>query len=287
MELHQLRYFVTSVRLGTMSAAARELFVSQPSISQQIRALERELGVSLLLRQARRLALTDAGEQFFGEAERAIAAADAGRARVRQVVERGRAPIRVGTVPSVDTTLLPRALDRFMSLHPQLHVVVLEPDSRAVEAMLLNGDLDVAITHFTPTSAALHGRVLVREELVLVGPAGHWAIRSRAVSLSRLREEWFVAGPPGSDLHARLVALCAEAGFAPRIALEARYGALKEMVLAGHGLAILPRLVVDNGLTPVPINSELAARELYVISRPRATLGPAVRSFLAVLDELA
>src|SRR5262245_54393471 len=93
------------------------------------------------------------------------------RGRVRQVVERGRGPIRLGTVPSVDTTLLPRALDRFMRLHPERHVVVLEPDSREVEPLLLHGGLDVAITHFVPSSAALHCQVLVREELVLVGPA--------------------------------------------------------------------------------------------------------------------
>ncbi len=181
MELHQLRYFVTAVRLGTMSAAARELYVSQPSISQQIRALERELGTSLLLRLGRGLALTDAGEQFLAEAERAVAAADAARERVRQVVEHGRAPIRLGTVPSVDSTLLPRVLDRFMSLHPELHVVVLEPDSREVEALLLSGGLDVAITHFAPGSAGLHGRLLVREEPVLVRAAHHPAMRQFAL----------------------------------------------------------------------------------------------------------
>jgi DNA-binding transcriptional LysR family regulator len=287
MELHQLRYFVTAVRLGTMSAAARELYVSQPSISQQIRALERELGASLVVRMGRRLALTDAGEQFLGEAERAVAAADAARERVQQIVARGRAAIRLGAVPSVDSTLLPPALDRFMSLYPEWHVVVLEPHSAEVEALLIRGELDVAITHFAPTSPALTGRVLVREELVLVGPANHWALGQSSVSLSQLRDEWFVTSPPGSDLHERLLGLCAEAGFTPRIALAARYGALREMVLAGHGLAILPRLIVNEGLRSIPIANALAPRELYVISKPRRKLGPAVCSFLAVLDDLA
>ena len=286
VELHQLRYFVAAVRLGTMSAAARELYVSQPSISQQIRALERELGASLLLRRGRRLALTEAGEQFLPEAERAVTAADAGRERVRQVVARGPAPIRLGAVPSVDSTLLPRALDRFIRLHPELRIVVLEPNSADVEASLLGGDLDVAITHFAPVSRSLTGRVLLREELVLVGPADHWATRQPGVGFGQLRDEWFVACPPGSDLHERLLGLCAEAGFIPRIALEARYGALTEMVLAGHGLAILPHLIADDRLRSVRISSDLAVRELYVISKPRSTLGPAVSSFLAVLDDL-
>ena len=88
-------------------SAARELYVSQPSISQQIRALERELGASLVVRLGRRLALTEAGAQFLGEAERAVAAADSGRERVQQVIARGRAAIRLGAVPSVDSTLLP------------------------------------------------------------------------------------------------------------------------------------------------------------------------------------
>jgi DNA-binding transcriptional LysR family regulator len=80
--------------------------------------------------------------------------------------------------------------------------------------------------------------------------------------------------------------LCAQAGFTPRIALAARYDALKEMVLAGHGLAILPHLIADENLQCVHIASELGLRELYVISKPRAILIPAVTSFLAILEHV-
>jgi DNA-binding transcriptional LysR family regulator len=288
MEFHQLRYFVTAVRLGTMSAAARELYVSQPSVSQQIRALERELGASLMLRQVgRRLSLTEAGEEFLAEAERALAAADAGRARVRQVLARAGDPVKLGAVPSVDSTLLPKALDRFMSQFPSFRVVVLGPNVREVEAMVLSGELDVALTHFPPTAPGLSSRVLMFEELVLVGPPEHWAVRRRRIDLAQVRNEWFVSCTRGSELQERLLRLCAEAGFTPRIALEARYGALREMVLAGHGLGILPRLVVDEGLPSVPIASKLATRELYVVSKPRARLGAATTALLSVLESLA
>src|SRR2546423_3512003 len=113
MELHQLRYFVTVVREGTFTRAAERLFITQPSLSEQIRKLETELGGQLFQRLGRRLALTSAGEAFLPHAEKALVEVDQARARVEEVrgLRLGRLSVRV--LPSVAARLLPRFVAEF------------------------------------------------------------------------------------------------------------------------------------------------------------------------------
>ena len=144
MELRQLRYFVAVAEEGNISRAAKKIFLTQPALSRQIRALEDEFGQSLLERQAHSIRLTPAGETFVREVRELLQHAD-------QVVERVRAVgrgvrLRVGYAPSLAAGILSGAIESFTQTHPNAHVELSDLSTQEMLAGLENGTLDVVLT---------------------------------------------------------------------------------------------------------------------------------------------
>jgi LysR family hydrogen peroxide-inducible transcriptional activator len=287
MELHQLRYFVAVAREGSISRAAENLFLAQPSLSTQIRKLEQDVGAELFERLARRVVLTAAGEAFLQSAERVLAELELGRERVAEVVGVRHGRVSVGVLPSVAAHLLPRVLAAFRNGHPGVRVQLVEHDvSREFEHMVRAGELDLAITRLPVTLAGLRCHTLVREPILLLVPPEHPLRGRRSVPLRELAEEEFVSMRPGYGLRELADRLCAGAGFTPRVALETGQLAIVcGMVAAGMGVALLPRLAADGGECLVPISEPEACRELGVVWRHSSLTSPPVAAFLeALLD---
>src|SRR2546421_3070916 len=172
MELHQLRYFVTVVREGTFTRAAEHLYITQPSLSEQIRKLETELGSPLFQRLGRRLALTSAGEAFLPHAEKVMFEIEQARVRVEEVRGLRLGRLSIGVMPSVAARLLPRFLARFRAQHPGVEVVLREDGADGGgEQLVHEGALDLAIIRMPRRPAELAERFLVPDPFVVVLPA--------------------------------------------------------------------------------------------------------------------
>src|SRR6185312_4457106 len=193
MEMHQLTYFESVSRHLHFTRAAQELNVAQPSVSQQIRKLEHELGAPLFNRMKRHVTLTEAGKTFLPHARAVLQRLEEARLEVQELSGLRKGSLAVGAPPSVGTHLLPRALAAFSRRHPGIALTFREAGSRTLVSLLEDGELDLAVVIQPVRHPALETEPLLEEELLLAVPREHpLAIGHSRVRLAQLREEPFV-----------------------------------------------------------------------------------------------
>src|ERR1051325_6389117 len=184
MELHQLAYFESVSRHLHFTRAAEELNVAQPSVSQQIRKLEHELGTPLFHRMKRHVALTEAGQTFLPHARAVLQRLEEARVEVQELSGMRKGTLAVGAPPSVGTHLLPRALAGFSKEHPGITLAFREAGSRTLLTLLEDGELDLAVVIQPIRHPALETMPLLEEELLLAVPRQHaLATGSRRIRL--------------------------------------------------------------------------------------------------------
>jgi DNA-binding transcriptional LysR family regulator len=247
--LRQLRYFVAVADSLSFTRAAQNLHISQPPLSQQIRALEEDLGVRLLDRTKRRVRLTEPGRLFLDEARKLLAQAESARVTVSQAAAGYGGRLRLGYPVSVAFhRALPRALLEFARIAPGVQVELNELYTSAQYESLLAGQIDVGFVRAQPAQTLasrelLHIRELDRERMLLALPAAHPLARRDALSMCELVDTPFVAQPAryGTTLYDALMTLTSRAGFHPAIVQEARQvTGLLALVSAGIGVALVP-----------------------------------------------
>src|SRR6185312_6035155 len=145
MQLQQLAYFVAVAQEGSFTRAAERVNVAQPSLSQQIKALETDLGAQLVHRARGQVGLTAAGETLLPVARRMLADAETARREIRELAALGRGRVRLGATPSLCTGVLPAVLADYRHRYPGVDLVVHESGSRDLERALVEGSLDVAL----------------------------------------------------------------------------------------------------------------------------------------------
>jgi DNA-binding transcriptional LysR family regulator len=292
MDERRLEVFVAVAQRLSFSAAARELHLSQPSVSQQVAALERELGAQLFERTSRRVRLTAAGAALLGrsgsllrehaDARRAVAAADG----------RIAGDLAVAASLTVGAYVLPAALARLASRHPELRVRVTIENSEQVAASLLEGRADVGFVEGDLHAPELVVHPLREDELVVVAAAGHRFAAAAEVPLADLVSEPFVLREPGSGTRQVAEAHLRAAGVDPatlRVVAElSSIDAIKAAVGAGLGVSIvsqsaLPRGGSAWGLVARRIEGLRLTRQLAGVTVRGAPPLPATRSLLAAL----
>ena len=187
MELRQLQYFLAVVEELNISAAARKLNLTQPALSRQIKALEEELGWTLIERGARSISLTREGEVVAREGRRIMAEVDAGLERMRQAIEG--AELRVGFAPSLAREFLGIALDRFAQLHPNARVSLHDRTSVEMEEGLRQGTLDVVVGARNEAAEGVQWESLRQDEWCVLMPARHQLAREEVIKPAMLDGE--------------------------------------------------------------------------------------------------
>ena len=286
MEMFQLRYFTAAAHNLHFTLAAEECFISQPSLSQQIAKLEREVGAPLFHRNGRAVELTDAGAALLAYAERILAEEAAARRAIQEVVGLKRGQITVWTLPTPGQHLLPAHLAKFRRNHPEIELSLREtaPAELIAEAVVAS-KADLGIVQLPYHVEGLCEHVLLEEEMALVVPAGHWAARCNSISLDRVSGEDFVWVSEGDSEKHPLYAACLAAGFTPRIVcLSGSAQGMQALVSAGLGIALLPRLAIHppEGAVMVELDAPRPIRTLAVVWRPNR-LTRAAESFLEML----
>ncbi|PBC70852.1 DNA-binding transcriptional LysR family regulator [Streptomyces sp. TLI_235] len=251
MQLRQLRYFTAVAELGNFTRAAERLHVAQPSLSQQIKALERELGAELLHRSRGATTPTDAGQALLPLARRILADTDSARLAVQETVQLRRGRVRLGAPPSLCVSLLPDVLGAFRARFPGVDLQISEGGSGDLVAALDAGELDLAlIVSSSPggTLAGLDVTPLLHEDLVLVSAE---PLPQQAVPVGELRERPLVMFREGYALRDATLAACREAGFEPHFAVEGgEMDAVLGFVRAGLGPAVVPAMVAARSGLP-------------------------------------
>ena len=288
MNLRQLGYLLAIVDEGSFTRAAERLFVAQPSLSQQIKSLEQELGGPLLERLPKGVRLTSAGKAFLPEARAAVAHAERARRDARNALGLESGELEVATVTSVAFGVLPPAFERWREGYPGTSITLREyTHRRALDDAVRIGVGDIAVG---PRPADWSGPVidLGWEEFVVVLPAtDSLARRKRPVSLDDLTDRDWVMFGPGHGLSELTLEVCARAGFTPRRTVETgQVAAAPNLAAAGLGVTLVPDNIVPVGLgASVRSLKPRLVRQLVAFTRQDGS--PVARAFLDVLEAQA
>jgi len=275
MELRHLRYFVAVAEELHFTRAALRLNIAQPPLSQQIRALEDELGVPLFLRTRRSVALTDAGHALLARARELLAATQALPRELQRIARGEVGQLRIGFSSTLPLTrVLREVVADHRRTHPDVALHLREMHSQLQFEQLRRGELDVGLVRYNEAAPeGIRLLLLRRDPLRLVVPSSHRFARRRSVTIADCRDESFIGfpGDAGTGTGPLLKRLCAQAGFEPRIAQEAREATTQiGLVAAGLGIAVLPaplEALRMEGVHYVPLEGEGAVLVMSAATR--------------------
>jgi DNA-binding transcriptional LysR family regulator len=240
VELRQLEYFVAVARHGHFGRAAESVYVTQPALSQQVRRLEAELGVALLLRTSRGVELTPAGADLLMRAERILGEAAQARGEMDEHAGLMRGAVRVAA-PTADALRLPEVLAAFHREHPGVRLALRHASSTEVLALLRRGAVDLGVLALGAEAAEGIGVTPLGSEPLRAITAPDDPFGAVAIALDDLRGRPFVLAEPGTALREIVMAACQERGFSPVPLLEVGDPAtVRFLVNAGLGVSLVP-----------------------------------------------
>ena len=286
MELRQLRYLVALADERHFTRAAARLHIAQPALSQQVKRLEDEVGVALVDRTTRHVALTPAGDLLVASARRALAELDAAAAELSDLAGVRTGRVVIGAMRSTGPFDLSGLLAAFHARHPGIELVVREDPSEVMLQHLHADALDVAFLSVNRLDAGpdikLHP--LLDEPLVALLAPDHELANRRRIDMAELRNERFVVFGEGGSLRRIVVQGAREAGFEPTLAFESTESArIRAMASRGLGVALAPESEAEHEGPPVavvPVRRPRLTRDVTLAWRAQRRHSPAARAFL-------
>jgi LysR family transcriptional regulator, carnitine catabolism transcriptional activator len=284
MDERKLAYFLATVDEGSVTRAADRLLVAQPSLSQTLRALERELGVAVFHRVGRGVRLTAAGEALVGPARQFLRAADEARAAVGGVLKLRAGTVELAALATLAVDPLAPWIGRFRERYPGIRVSVVEPESAdGVRSLVRDGTCELGVAHLPLRDEQLRAHSVGEQELLFVLPPDDAAAAQRPMGARELARTPLVVSPPGTSTRMLLEQALAAMGVTPQIAVEtAAREAIIPLVLAGAGAALLPAPIAKEAQrrgASVRKARPAITRTVGVVHRD-APLSPAARALL-------
>jgi LysR family hydrogen peroxide-inducible transcriptional activator len=264
MELHQLRYFVAVAQTGNFSRAADQCLVSQPSLSQQILKLERQVGHRLLDRLGRKAVPTDAGRLLLERARAILASVDDTHQRLKNFDQLDGGRLAIGAIPTIAPYVLPEALQQFLRRHPDVELTVQEDLTQHLLASSVAGELDLALAALPLVDDRLAVEPLFSEPLVLAVPRGHRLLKRRKITIDDVREERFIVLDEMHCLGEQILSFCREEGCHRIACRSTQLSTVQALIAMGQGVSLLPAMarradrtqrVVYRSLTDPPMRT--------------------------------
>ncbi|WP_340685260.1 LysR family transcriptional regulator [Amycolatopsis coloradensis] len=293
MDIGRLRTLREFADRGSVTAAAKALHCTPSAVSQQLRALQSDVGLALTEPAGRGLRLTDAGRALVARADDVLAALERAESELDTYRSAPRGRVRVAIFQSAGLMLLPGLLRRTAEFDG-LDVIVRDVDMTPPEVPGLVADYDIVVAHrdeHAPSlgSDRLETRHLLREPLDVALPAGHRLAKRRRIELAELADERWISVNAGFPVDDILQSLIIRTGVRPQVVQRINdFRITERLVAAGHGIALLPRYTMDtrrgSGLVGRPLAGIKAARHVEAVYRIGASSRPAVAK---VLDALA
>jgi DNA-binding transcriptional LysR family regulator len=293
MDLRRLEVFAKVAELGSFSRAAEARFLTQPTISEHVRALETEVGLPLLDRLGRGATPTPAGRVLLDYARRMLKLAEEARQAIDHFQGRMSGTLVVGGSTIPGEYVLPALMGPFKAKYPDVAITLRVSSSRQVSEWVDEGRVEIGVVGARPALRSLTARELMTDELVVVVPAGHpWAGR-KTVGLTDVRSEPLIVREPGSGSREALERALREAGTdldAFRVAAEiGSTQAVKQAVRAGVGITIISKRAVEDecraGLVScVKVRDLKVARSFYLVTHRERTRSPLAEAFVAFVE---
>ncbi len=284
-ELRHLRYLQAVADHANFTRAAQDLHVSQPTLSQQIRQLERGIGAQLLDRSGRSVRLTDAGHAYLAHARRALRELAAGERAVHDVTDLSRGHIRLAVTPTFIAYLVGPLISELHNRHPGITATVLEASQDSIESRLLADELDLGIAVDQPHLAGVTATRLFTETLVVVRGVAN---PIKPLTLHTIGHQPLALLTPDFATRGQIDAYFAEHGAAPRIVLEANsIQAVIEIVRRTPLATVLPDAITDrhSHLCPVALDPPFPTRTATLLTREGAYESAATRAFMRLTHE--
>jgi DNA-binding transcriptional LysR family regulator len=256
MQLHQLTYAIAVAEDHSFTRAADRLRLAQPSLSRQIRLLERELGVQLFNRGPGQgsVTLTADGDALLPFIRRVLSDVEATGAEARALSGMGAGRLSVGATPSLITSVLAPALVEFHNSHPGIDLLVVEAGSHQLVPQLATGEVDIALVVEPVNDAAVRTTALFDDPLVLAVAPGHPLAERRRVRVRDLDALPLVMFREGYDLREATLAACRDAGVEPRLVSQGgEMDGVLAFVAAGLGAAVVPAIALPGDATLIAI----------------------------------
>lgn len=272
IELRHLRYFVAVAEELHFGRAAARLNISQPPLSQQIQALEQEIGARLLARTNRSVALTAAGKQFLADSRQILGLVNDAGARAERLHQGEAGELRIGFTSSAPfIKAVSDTLSLFRQHYPDVHLQTREMNTREQLGPLSEGELDVGLLRNTQLPDTLHHEVILHEPLMAMIPRAHPLAQKPVVSLAELAREPFVFFDPhvGTGLYDDILGMMRRYNLTPVITQEVGEAmTIIGLVAAGLGVSVLPasfKKVQLDEMCWVPIAEEDAVSEMWLV----------------------
>jgi LysR family hydrogen peroxide-inducible transcriptional activator len=284
MELHQLRYFVAVADEGSFSRAAAKVRVAQPSLSQQIRKLEAEIGQPLFDRLPRSVVLTEAGRCLLEYARQILASIGDARRCVDELKGKIAGDVAVGAIPTIAPYVLPELVVTFQKHYPDVTLHIVEDVTAGITRRIEAGELDVALASTCQQSPTLRVELLGKEPLLALVPEQHALAKQTVITFDDLKSQRFLLLHEMHCLSRQVHHLLESRRLHPQVALAgSQLSTIANMVAAEIGVSIVPQMMVNHQATPgcvsLPFAPPVPERELNVLYNPLRFQSKAAAAF--------
>ncbi|HEX3641142.1 MAG TPA: LysR family transcriptional regulator [Ktedonobacteraceae bacterium] len=296
MELRHLRYFVVLAHRLHFTQAAEELMIAQPALSQQIQALERELGVRLFERTPRHIRLTPAGQGLLVHAERVLADVDTLSAEMHAYAGLQRGRLRIGLLQSLGASWLAGLLARFHARYGGIELVLHEDVTEPMIEQVEMGGLDLAWMHTIGTifpqsvhPQQIEVKAVSTEAVLLAGAPHHRLAGQKHIAWNELQAEEFILFKPGSGLRQVVMHLAQQANFRAQVVFESGdISSIRALVSEGVGISVFPQSVIDTPgrmILPLDLSPALPHRTIQLAWHQQRASIPIIQAFLTFVQE--
>ena len=294
MNLRDLKYLVALAEQRHFGKAAQACFVSQPTLSMQIRKLEEELGVALFERAPRKVMLTPAGQDVVQRAQRILAEVEQMKEAARRSKDPEAGSLRLGVFPTLGPYLLPHVVPQLRERFPQLELLLVEEKSDVLLQRLREGRLDAALLALPVHDEQLHAQFLFEEPFVLAAPVQHPLAQGETLSMDELSDETLLLLEDGHCLRDQALDVCRLSGAQEKAGFRATsLETLRQMVAAGAGVTLLPSLAVHapvaqpRNIRLVPFRDPPPSRRIALVWRKSSAMDGFLQALADAIGGLA
>ncbi|MEU1980925.1 LysR family transcriptional regulator [Nocardia sp. NPDC019395] len=265
----ELAVFVGLADWSTLTGAAEEVRIGQPTASRMLARLQRELGLELVRREGRNIVLTPVGLRMLPFARRCLEEFQHGILEAHDEHARSRGTVTLSFLHTLGARFVPELIEEFRTGFPGVDFILMQDNRENCLRSLSRREVDLAFVSPAPSEAMYISKTIETQELLLTVPAGHWAASRSSVDLSEMQKEDFVVFTPGVGLRSLGDTLCRQAGFTPKARFQVQdTTTARGVVAAGLGVAILPHsdqeVAVGKGCREIPISGARAERQLVL-----------------------
>lgn len=255
MNLRDLKYIVNTAKEGNFAKAAKASFISQPTLSMQIKKLEEELGVQIFERENKKFLITKVGKEIIKKAENILQQAEEIKILAKNSLDPYAGELTIGAFPTLAPYFLPNAVRKISKEFPRLKLILIEDKTAQLIAKLKNGELDAALIAMPISENEFEGIKIFEEEFLLAVPKNHPFTKKKIIKQKDLEGEKLILLEDGHCFRDQALEVCAKIGAGEQTFRATSLETLKQMVIAGSGITLIPEIATkkESGIVYIAI----------------------------------